>query len=230
MSPLNRCIIITSYQSARLIENFEFQKDDFIICADGGYLHACAESIHTDVLIGDFDSLSYESIALDITGSAFSDISLKEPRLRSGCRIFPQPQEKDDTDTMICLKYGIDQGFEEFYILGGLGGRLDHTIANIQAMSYAVDQGKSIWIFDGSNRTTLRNPGTITLSKVDGYKISLLSYSEACEGIFTQGVKYPLINGRLNHSLPMGVSNEFTEQNAVISHKSGKLLIILSRD
>jgi thiamine pyrophosphokinase len=213
---MSRCIIITSYQSARLREFFDFHEDDFIICADGGYSHACTEDIQADVLIGDFDSLNYDS--------------LENSHLKNGCRILRQKVEKNYTDTMICLKYGINQGYNDFYILGGLGGRLDHTVANLQLMSYAVDIGKSIWILDGKNCTTLRNPGSITIQKLDGYKISLLSYSEVCDGINTQGVKFQLTNGRLNHSCAIGVSNEFIDSKAIISHKSGKLLIILSQD
>lgn len=216
MSSISRCIIITSYQSAPIREFFDFLEDDFIICADGGYIHACTGNVTADVLIGDFDSLSYDSF----------DYS----KINNGCRIFRQKIEKDYSDTMICLKYGISQGYNDFYILGGLGGRLDHTIANLQVMSYAVDMGKSIWILDGKNRTTLRNPGSITIQKLDGYKLSLLSYSEVCDGINTYGVKYPLTNGRLNHSCSLGISNEFIDSEATISHKSGKLLIILSQD
>lgn len=213
---MNRCIIITSYQSARLTEFFDFREDDFIICADGGYLHACTEKIQVDVLIGDFDSLDYET---------FENYSSS-----NGCRIFRQEVEKDYTDTMICLMYGIKQGFNEFYILGGLGGRLDHTVANLQVMSHAIDEGKSIWILDGKNRTTLRNPGSITIQELGGYKLSLLSYSEICDGITALGVKYPLNDRRLNQSCTLGVSNEFIDAKAIISHKSGKLLIILSQD
>ena len=230
---MNRCIIITSYQTARLREIFDFREDDFIICADGGYFHACAEGILTDVLIGDFDSLDYDfidPIIPDIGEPPFNELNRKDFRLDNGGRIFRHAVEKDDTDTMICLNYGLEQGFEEFYILGGLGGRLDHTIANLQTMSHAIDQGKSIWILDGKNRATLRNPGSITLQRTDGYKLSLLSYSDVCEGVSIQGVKYPLDNRRINNSCPLGVSNEFIESNTVICHQSGKLLIILSQD
>lgn len=213
---MNRCIIITSYQSARLTEFFDFQEDDFIICADGGFLHAKSEGVKVDVLIGDFDSLDNDG--------------LENSYLNAGCHVLRQKVEKDYTDTMICLKYGIEKGFNEFYILGGLGGRLDHTVANLQVMSYAVDMGKSIWILDGKNRTTLRTPGDITIQRLDGYMLSLLSYSEVCDGITIEGVKYPLTDRQLNNSCTLGISNEFIDLEAKISHKSGKLLVILSQD
>lgn len=212
--------MITSWQSALLKESFEFQKEDYIICADGGYSHARAEGILPDVIVGDFDSIDYEFIEKDLTDSGIG----------SRCRIVRAAVEKDDTDTMICLKYGIEHGFDEFFVIGGLGGRLDHTVANLQTMSYAIDRNKIIWIFDGKNRATLRNPGKLTLSKAKGYFLSLFSYGEYCDGVTIQGVRYPLENHRLDNSFPLGVSNEFFEDTAEISHTSGKLLIVLSKD
>ncbi len=192
--------------------------DDFIICADGGYLHAKAEGIIPDVLIGDFDSMDFKGA----TG-------LSHPE-NNGCEIIQLAAEKDDTDTMVCLKYGIDRKFENFFILGGLGGRLDHTIANLQTISYAIDLGKNVWIIDGKNRVTLRNPGMLTIEKLSEYKLSLFSYGECCAGVCIQGVKYPLKDCLLTHSFPLGVSNEFIESKAEISHSSGKLCIVLSKD
>lgn len=214
---LNRCVIITSYQSALLRESFDFRKDDYIICADGGYSHAREQDITPNDVIGDFDSMDFSMIENDLPAN-------------SRCGIFRVAAEKDDTDTMICLKYGMNKGFNDFFILGGLGGRLDHTFANLQTMSYAVDHQHTIWILDGKNRATLRNPGQTKIQKLPGFKISLFTFGDSCGGVSIQGVKYPLENCQLNNSFPLGVSNEFIEETAEISHTSGKLLIILSQD
>ena len=219
MIPLNRCIIITSYQSALLKDSCEFRAGDFILCADGGYSHARKAGIVPHAVIGDFDSTDYKTIEDDLARSSLSE-----------CRVIRVAAEKDDTDTLICLKYGIDQGYEEFFILGGLGGRLDHTVANLQTMCYAVEQGKTIWFLDGKNRATLREPGRLTIEAIKDYKISLFAFGETCEGVSISGVKYPLRNHLLKNDFPLGVSNEFLEKNAEISHTEGKLLIILSQD
>lgn len=218
--PLNRCVIITSCQSALLKESYEFRQDDYIICADGGYSHARMEGIRPDVVIGDFDSIDY----------SFTEDDLKKSGLVGSCRIIRAAAEKDDTDTMICLKYGMDLGYQEFFFLGGLGGRLDHTVANLQTMAHAIDSGCSIWFLDGKNRATLRNPGNLTVPALEGYKISLFAFEAACEGVTIQGVKYPLKDHLLKNNFPLGLSNEFLEKNAEISHASGKLLVILSHD
>lgn len=218
--PLNRCVIITSFQSAPIKESFQFLEDDFIICADGGYSFALAEKIDPDLIIGDFDSIDVASM----------EESLKTSGLGDRCQVITLSKEKDDTDTLFCIKYGISHGFKEFVVLGGLGGRLDHTIANLQAMSYAIDQQRSIWFLDGKNRATMRNPGSIAIDEIPGSKISLMSFTDYCEGVSIQGVKYPLENHLLNNSFPLGVSNEFLEKKIEVSHRSGKLLIILSQD
>lgn len=220
MIPLKRCIIITSFQSAPISQSCHLREDDTIICADGGYLHAREAGIIPDAVIGDFDSADFDEIA--------NDLRAADPS--GSCQILRCAAEKDDTDTMICLKYAIDRGFDEFTVLGGLGGRLDHTVANLQTMSHAVDTGKTIWFIDGNNRATLRKPGSLTVHKAEGFKISLFSYGDCCEGVSIQGVKYPLENCLLNNSFPLGVSNEFIEEKIEISHFSGKLLIILSHD
>jgi len=210
---------VTSFQSEALKSSFEFEPDDFIICADGGYTHARAEGVVPDAVIGDSDSVDFDKVVNDLQCCGLT-----------GCRTIRVATEKDDTDTMICLKYGMDQGFQDFFILGGLGGRLDHTMANLQTMVYAVDHQRNIWILDGSNKATLRNPGSITIQRQSGYKLSLFAFGERCEGVTIRGVKYPLTGHLLKNDFPLGVSNEFLEDHAEISHDSGKLLIILSHD
>jgi thiamine pyrophosphokinase len=216
---LNRCIIITSYQSALLKESWEFRPDDFILCADGGYSHARAAGIAPHLVIGDFDSIDYAFIENDLKDSGLTE-----------CRITRVAAEKDDTDTMICVKYGIEQGYDEIFVLGGLGGRLDHTVANLQTMCYAVENRKTIWFLDGKNRATLRSPGSLEIEAQKDCKISLFAFGESCEGVTISGVKYPLRDHLLENDFPLGVSNEFVEKKAEISHTSGKLLIILSQD
>jgi thiamine pyrophosphokinase len=212
---LSRCVIITSYHSAGRLDYQNVCEDDFVICADGGYAHAISGGISPHIVIGDFDS--------------YPENKLSE-ECGAHCKIIRLAVEKDDTDTMICLKYGIDQGFDQFLIIGGLGGRLDHTIANLQTLSYAIDCKKKLWILDGKNKATMIESGAIEIAKQENTKISLFSFTETCSGVSIHGVKYPLHETILNNSFPLGVSNEFEEEYARIENKKGKLLIILSQD
>ncbi|MEA4987868.1 MAG: thiamine diphosphokinase, partial [Anaerovorax sp.] len=103
---MKRCIIITAYLKKSIRQSLRIHDDDFIICADGGYELAKKEGIVPHIVIGDFDS-----------GNA--------PEKDSET-VIHVPAEKDDTDTLLCLKYGIETGFHVFGIVGGIGGRLDH--------------------------------------------------------------------------------------------------------
>lgn len=210
-----RCIIITSYNDGLIKDCFDLRPDDFIICADGGYALALAEGIVPHLVMGDFDSF--------------------RGTVSKGIKTVRVAAEKDDTDTMLCLKAGLSQGFHEFIICGGIGGRLDHTIANLQAIAYALDCGKPLWIHSGTHKATMIDGGHITITscqelKSKGFKLSIFSFSAECTGVSIKGAFYPLTDATLKNNFPLGVSNEFLEDTVTISNTSGKLLIILAKE
>ena len=113
--------------------------DDFIIAADGGWLACRKTGITPDLLLGDFDSLS------------------TQPDFPNILRV---PVEKDDTDTMLAVKTGLERGETEFHIYGGMGGRrTDHTIANFQALLYLARRGAQGWLY-GQGERSPSPPGT----------------------------------------------------------------------
>ncbi len=207
---MSRCIIITAYNSYSIKSSIEIKVNDFVICADGGYDLAKKENIIPNVLIGDFDSTSCEVDSL--------------------VEVIRVPVEKDDTDTLLCLKYGIEKGYDEFVLVGGIGGRFDHTMANLQTLAYGIKQGKSIKMVYGENSITMIEGTSIKINKKEGYKLSLLSFSDECTGVSINNVKYPLNNAVLKNSFPIGVSNEQIDAFSLIENKSGKLLIIQTKD
>ena len=73
-------------------------------------------------MIGDMDSLSDE------------DRARLEAR---GCRFVEHPRAKDETDLELALTYAVQEGAREIVILGALGGRLDHLLANLAAAGLA---------------------------------------------------------------------------------------------
>ncbi|MEG1584169.1 MAG: thiamine diphosphokinase [Anaerovorax sp.] len=237
-----RCVIITAYLHGFIKDCLQINEDDYIICADGGYDLAVAENICPHMVLGDFDSAHKNSplhqLASNHEGEWDSENSLP--------KIIKFPVEKDDTDTMLALKHGVDLGFRNIIIIGGIGGRLDHTIANLHALSYFLDYTPSdgeketttpsIWLLGQKNKVTLIQSEELIIHKqfplrAGDFKLSLLSYTEQCTGISISGVQYPLKNATLTQSFPLGVSNEVLEGSvATISVKQGKLLVILSTD
>lgn len=210
---MRRCVIIPAWAPDGIRDVTGLGEDDFVICADGGYALARRENIRPDMLVGDFDSL----------GGVPDD-------LPQGCRVVRVPREKNETDTFLCLRCGMEAGFRDFVLAGGIGGRLDHTVANLQLLAYAARWGISLWMMDRNNRAAVMEPGEMRIPRAEGFKLSVLSFSDHAEGVTLINVKYPLTEAVLTQDFPLGVSNEFEGAEAVIRLKEGRLLLLLSRD
>ena len=118
---MKTCLIISGGEFSPIAEHIEY---DYVIACDMGYEHSKRLGIKPDLLMGDFDSIR------DASSPFPEDISLMS-----------YPKEKDDTDTMLAVKCALDKGFRHLIIICGLGGRMDHSIANIQTMAYAAKKG-----------------------------------------------------------------------------------------
>ena len=204
-----RCVLFTAYIRGDALEAYTSRNDDFILCADGGYVHALAAGVKPDLVIGDGDSLNNAHVPTEL--------------------MLRVPVEKDDTDTMLCIRHAIKEGFTECVIVGGLGGRLDHTLANLQTLAFAYEHGMRAMLCDSQDCVLLIGPGELELPRREGFTLSLFSYTERCEGVTIQGVHYPLTDAILTQAFPLGVSNAFEENQARISIRKGLLLIAMSK-
>lgn len=209
---MNKTVIITSYIEFSLNLGEFIDSDDFIICADGGYDEAVHNGIVPDLLLGDFDSVSYE--------------------LPDNIDIIRFNPEKDYTDLDLALKFCKENGKRNVYIIGGMGGRLDHTVANLQLLSRYSDAFEKLFLLDGKNKCfVLDGADTQNIeipSEPDSY-LSIFSLSDSCKITSFSGVKYPLTDYILTRNFPLGVSNEFTSKKAVLTIENGTLLVIISK-
>ena len=180
---------------------------DYVIAADGGYSYAKNAGIRTDVLIGDFDSLKQ-----------------MPPRGKDSPAILRLPKEKELTDLLAALRYGLDKGFCRFHLYGAAGGRLDHTVASVQCLSYLLNHGARGYLFDRNTIITAMR-GEIHLAPRRRGIISVFALGEHAQGVSLTGLKYELDNVCLRNDFPLGVSNEFTGLPARIKVESGALLV-----
>ena len=180
---------------------------DYIIAADKGYEALKKAGVDIDIAIGDFDSL----------GCVPEDVIVKKLKA-----------EKDDTDTMTAVRYALENGAKEILILGGTGGRLDHTVANLQTLSFIAEHGALGKLIDETNEIMGLIPGEYSFKKRIGYSLSVFSMTDEATGLCESGVKYPLDNAVLTNKFPLGISNEIVEDFAVISFKSGTLFVCIS--
>ncbi len=206
-----RGVIVTAYVEGDLASLYQPEPGDLVVCADGGYVLAVRAGIRPHVFLGDSDSCSGEAVRPETYRIAV-------------------PVEKDETDTLLCIRYAIQAGCREIVVLGGIGGRLDHTIANLQSMAEAYSQVDRISMLDACHCVFFLENGQVSVPRQEGMHLSLLSFSGSCSGVSVQGVKYPLREALLTNRYPLGVSNEFLEEEAVITCREGQLLVILSRD
>ena len=187
-------------------------QEDYVIAADGGYAALTSRGITPDLVVGDFDSLSPD---------LFDAVSNHPNVIRS-------PAEKDETDMMLAVEQGLESGCKTFIINGGLGGRLDQTIANIQILAYIAQKGaRGVLLGPDTCVTSVKN-GEVRLNpgKTERGTVSVFCAGDKAEGVTLRGLKYPLENAVITSVYPIGVSNEFLGIPATISVKTGTLIVI----
>lgn len=139
--------------------------------------------------------------------------------------------EKDNTDTDIALKLAIQLNSLSITIMGALGKRMDHALANIHILKDALEVGIPCKILDAYNKIYLvKDKITLVKNKTYGKYISLIPFTTTVEGLTLKGFKYPLNNASLSIGLSLGVSNELVEEVATIQLKQGILIVIESKD
>jgi len=181
---------------------------DLVIAADGGYNYTQKAGIKTDALIGDFDSID-----------AFPDET-------ADCLFVSRlSAEKDQTDLLAALQYGLGRGFSHFNIFGGTGGRLDHTLANVQCLGFLANNGARGYLHDGDSIVTALS-GEMRLASRQSGTISVFAFGNSAEGVCLRGLKYELEDAELSCDFPLGVSNEFTGFPVYIKVERGTLLIV----
>jgi len=223
---MKKCYIITAYFEGNLSKFISQpllnEPSTFIICADGGYELALSCGIVPNLVIGDADSgaMTPDAPTAQCTNASQKLATTEFVRIK---------KEKDESDTFVAVQHAANAGFDYIDIIGGIGGRLDHTISNIQTLAHFSSRTKKITMADETNFVTIVENSSITLSKKENWAISLFSFSDVCSGVNTTGLYYPLENATLRNAYPLGLSNEFTDDEATIEVKQGKLLVLMSK-
>ena len=139
--------------------------------------------------------------------------------------------KKDYTDTDIALKLAIELNSSSITIMGALGKRMDHALANIHIPKEALEVGIPCQILDSYNKIYLvKDHRQLAKDKTYGKYISFLPLTTTVEGITLKGFQYPLNNASLSIGLSLGISNEIVEEMATIELKKGILIVIESKD
>ncbi|MDF7664128.1 thiamine diphosphokinase [Bifidobacterium sp. ESL0763] len=194
--------------------------DTLVIAADGGLDHARRLGVHADIVIGDFDSLP---------GGApgTCDAGPESPE------VIALPPEHDDPDMLSALKVGWSRGARTFRIYGGLGGRIDHTIANIQMLALLAHNGGHGMLFGRRGVVTAIADGSLAFhagalpAQERNRMVSVFSHGDVSRGVTIAGLKYELHDGVMRGDTVLGVSNEFLDERpASIGVRDGTLIVV----
>ena len=199
-----RCAIFTACCAGDPAAAYEPREGDLVLCADRGYELAEKMGIMPDCIIGDFDSAA----------------------MPAGKNVIRHPVIKDDTDTMLCVRYALDRGIEDILIVGGIGGRIDHTLANLQTLAFIAARGARAELCDGKIHAYMISGGqSICIPAAPG-KLSVFAHGGTCSGVCIRGTKYEAENTVITPDFPIGMGNDFAAGHAEVSVESGMLLVI----
>ena len=189
------------------------QADDspIVVCADGGAIHARQLGLTPQTIIGDFDSLAKGDVA------AFES---------AGAKIMRYPAEKNETDLELALGHCREIGATDVTILGGLGGRIDQTLANILLLTLPDLRDMRIAIVDGAQTMRLLTPGKHEIGGAAGDTVSLIPLQGAARGITTRRLKYALNDESLPPGPARGISNVMLADRAEVALEGGLLLLV----
>lgn len=204
-----RCVIICGSPDC----DFELIKatvrqDDYVICADKGYSHAKKAGINPHLIVGDFDS--------------YTDNDLPE------CEIIKLDVHKDDTDTMHAIDVAIERGYREFVLLAAMGGRFDHTFANVSILQYLSINACTGLILTPNEKILYLPEGEYSFTNYKNKTFSLFPF--ACEKVCVtyKGTQYKAKELVLTSYFPMGVSNVFDDENSSVKICYGNAIIIIN--
>lgn len=197
------CYIIGAREPGEIV--IADRANALVIAADGGLRYTEEQGITPDLIVGDFDSLG---------------------RVPEGENIRCHPVEKDDTDTMLAVKLGLEQGCTTFVLYGCTGGRPDHMYANLQTLLFLAERGARGYLVGENWVSCAVCNGALEFSPILSGTISVFCPNGEAKGVTLSGLYYNLTDGTLTSGFPLGVSNHFTGESASVCVRDGALLVM----
>ena len=191
------------------------RENDRLIGADGGALFLVEHGYAPLLSIGDFDSVTPQQLARIRAGSVATEAF--------------DAVDKDYTDTELAFERALDMGPQEIMLVGALGSRFDHSLANIHLLVKAMRRGVLASIVDEHNEIHLTE-GSLTVRAAGYTNVSLLPLTPRVTGITLEGFRYPLADALLEMGQSLGISNVLEEREGRIAVRDGWLLVIQSKD
>ncbi|CAG9611135.1 Thiamine pyrophosphokinase [Bacillus rhizoplanae] len=204
--PVECCADFSKYESEEVVW----------AAVDRGVYHLMQLGIIPQVAFGDYDSVTEEELVW----------MQKQKR-----DLHIVPKEKDQTDLEIAINWALEQESEQIRIFGATGGRLDHSLANIQMLLKGLQANVNMSIVDYKNEISVKESGTYTVEENSLFPyISFVPVTEIVTGITLRGFKYPLTDKTIKWGSTLCISNELVAEKGTFSFTSGILMVIRSTD
>ncbi|RTE07870.1 thiamine diphosphokinase [Paenibacillus whitsoniae] len=209
-----RIIIVTGGTLGDWVQEI-ITPDDLLVGSDRGALYLIQHGYQPDIAMGDFDSVTGDELALI--------------RLKSKAFLDVDPINKDWTDTEMAFNWALERKPREILLLGALGTRFDHSLANVHLLRKGLAQGVDCAIIDANNQIRVINAST-RVKRGNYTHLSLLPLSLEVTGITLHGFQYPLHEATLEIGMSLGISNVLQAPEGLIELRSGLLLVVQSKD
>ncbi len=223
-----RCVLV----GAADIKNYRrckkyFSDGDFFIFCDGGLRHCKKLGVKPDLIVGDFDSCGRFLPRLEKTPCKNTEASgFHTEKTAAGIEVIHLPCDKDDTDLFFAAKEAVKRGFDDFLILGAVGGRFDHSLVNISVLLHLFNSGKSAMILDDRSEMEIvgKNPKFVS----DAFSFfSLLCIDGRADGVEISGAKWNMDGGKIYTDWQFACSNQVVKgMSAKVSVADGVLLLV----
>lgn len=202
-----RCVIISGSPDTNVEEIKSLcTSDDFIVCADSGYSFAKKAGLTPNLIIGDFDSLKEE--------------------LPQNTEVVKLNTHKDDTDTEHCVMECIRRGYKDFLLLGSIGGRTDHTFANIATLAFLSEYNYNGIARNNGEEIRILKEGSYEMNNKKGIIFSVFPYGCESVNVTYKGAEYMLNNKTLTYNVSRGISNVFVDDEAEITINRGRAILL----
>lgn len=202
-----RCVIISGSPDTNVEEIKSLcTSDDFIVCADSGYSFAKKAGLTPNLIIGDFDSLKEE--------------------LPQNTEVVKLNTHKDDTDTEHCVMECIRRGYKDFLLLGSIGGRTDHTFANIATLAFLSEYNYNGIARNNGEEIRILKEGSYEMNNKKGLIFSVFPYGCESVNVTYKGAEYMLSNKTLTYNVSRGISNVFVDDEAEITINRGRAILL----
>jgi len=179
-----------------------------IIAVDKGCELLLKSKLPIQCAVGDFDSISPRFLA-----------QLQQQKVP----LHKFPKQKDQSDAELALDWSIQQGYDQIFIVGFSGGRLDHYQAILHMLFRFQKPNVTLLTPQQSIQYLRQGNYVLDHEKTETY-FSVLTLSQAV--ISLQGSLYPLTEKTITVKDTFTLSNEWKDKKKVmLTVHSGEILL-----